>query len=102
MWVYWDGHSGMPCVTLDGSIPRFALMMQNCNTPSETSWGEISFWSMTLLLLAKKAISFVFPWSKINEKILFFVVNVKETKSEYDYKSCTSPNHSSLIFLLRN
>lgn len=45
---------GEPYVTLDGSIPHFALMMQNCNTPSETSCGEISFWSMTLLLCAKK------------------------------------------------
>lgn len=45
---------GEPYVTLDGSIPHFALTMQIRNTPSETSCGEISFWSMTLLLCAKK------------------------------------------------
>lgn len=45
---------GQPYVTLDGSIHRFALMMQNCNTPSEMFSEEISFWSMTLLLCAKK------------------------------------------------
>lgn len=46
--------AGEPYVTPDGSIPHFALTMQIRNTPSETSCGEISFWSMTLLLCAKK------------------------------------------------
>lgn len=47
---------GEPCVTLDGSTPCFALMMQNCNTPSETSYGGISL-VHDFTLLCKKVIS---------------------------------------------
>lgn len=67
----WVGES---YVTRDGSIPHFALMMQNCFTPPDTFLGKKvpTVWLCSSVQKEegekKATTSFCFSWSKINDK----------------------------------